>query len=215
VDALADKAEPVAAFLRVRQVRVVRDGGDAGRAAVTVVRRDTLAGREPIPWPNVSAARLSLAEPIPLGVDEAGQWVRVSVPERHIIVAGEPGGGKSVLVSMLVATAAMDPSVRLTLFDGKLVELAVWRNCAERVVGTDLADAIDALRELRAEMDRRYELLLARGLRKFEPSDRVPLHLVALDLCRYRDYAEHDGALSFSGVAAQTIRTTATAHRSA
>src|SRR5207249_601441 len=152
--------------------------GDAGRARVTVVRRETLAGREPICWPNLDAARLSLSEPIPLGVDEAGKWVSVLLPERNMIVGGEPGGGKSVVLSMLVATAAMDPSVRLTLFDGKLVELAVWRRCAQRVVGSDVADAIEALKELQAEMDERYERLLSRGLRKVEPCDEMPLHVV-------------------------------------
>src|SRR5438067_3940128 len=37
---LADEAESIAAILRVREVRVVRDSGDAGRARITVVRRD-------------------------------------------------------------------------------------------------------------------------------------------------------------------------------
>jgi hypothetical protein len=191
VEALADKAESVAAFLRVQQVQVVREAGDAGRASVTVVRRDTLTGREPIPWPNLHAPRLSLTDPIPIGVDETGKVVRVTLPERHVIVGGEPGGGKSVLLSMLVATAAMDPSVGLSLFDGKLVELAVWRRCAQRVVGNDLADAIEALKELQVEMDARYELLLDRGLRKIDPSDpATPLHVVACDLCRGHNYAD-------------------------
>lgn len=39
--------------------------------------------------------------------------------------------------------------------DGKHVELGLWRRAAKRFVGPDLADAIDALGELQAEMDRR------------------------------------------------------------
>src|SRR5205823_8690615 len=41
--------------------------------------------------------------------------------------------------------------------------------------------AIEALKDLQAEMDDRYELLLSRGLRKVEPSADIPLHVVVFD----------------------------------
>ena len=65
------------------------------------------------------------------------------------------------------------PSVTLTLLDGKQVELAPWSGSAEHFVGPDMAGAIDVLKDLCAEMDRRYAVLLSSGLRKIEPGWRL------------------------------------------
>jgi S-DNA-T family DNA segregation ATPase FtsK/SpoIIIE len=106
----------------------------------------------------------------------------MSLPERNVVIGGEPGAGKSVALSMLVATAALDPHVRLSLFDAKLVELAVWREIAERFVGGDPNEAIRFLKELREEMEERYRYLLERKRRKITREDSdFPLHLVAID----------------------------------
>ena len=50
----------------------------------------------------------------------------------------------------------LDPSVRLWLLDGKLVELSAWAPCARRLAGPDVGDAIELLREIREEMEQRY-----------------------------------------------------------
>ena len=112
--------------------------------------------------------------------------------ERNMVVGGEPGGGKSVALSMLVAAAALDPYAHLTLFDGKLVELSMWRGCADHFVGTDLQKALEVLKELRSDMEERYRYLMDSGRRKIgrEDGDRFPLRLVVIDLCRGRDYAD-------------------------
>jgi S-DNA-T family DNA segregation ATPase FtsK/SpoIIIE len=89
-------------------------------------------------------------------VDEEGEIVTLSLPEHNVLFGAEPGGGKSVALSVLVAAFALDPSVTLWLFDGKLVELAPWLDCAHRFVGPDIELAISVLEELRAEMDERY-----------------------------------------------------------
>jgi hypothetical protein len=52
VSALQDAAEAVAAVLGVREVQVTRDRDNARYASVVVVRRDPLAGGDPIPWPE-------------------------------------------------------------------------------------------------------------------------------------------------------------------
>jgi hypothetical protein len=198
---LVDAAERIAAFLRVREVRVVRDRGDAGRAVVTVVRRDPLSEAGSVPWPLLLAARLSLTEPSPVGIDEAGTWVNVVLPWRNLLIGGEPGAGKSVVLALLIAVAALDPSVRLTLLDGKIVELAVWARCAHRYVGVSVEHAVEVLRELRAEMGERYRYLLSKGLRKLEPSDEMPRHVVACDeLAHYTTGAEPKVAREFSAL---------------
>jgi hypothetical protein len=135
VEDLEQAAETAAAFLEVREVRVARDPANARYARVVVVRRDPLAELAATPWPHLAAPELSLWQPVPVGLDEDGQLVTVSLIERNVLIGGEPGGGKSVGQSMLTATAALDPGCELTLLDGKYVELASWVGCAARTVG--------------------------------------------------------------------------------
>ncbi|HET6909104.1 MAG TPA: FtsK/SpoIIIE domain-containing protein [Mycobacteriales bacterium] len=180
VDDLDVASEVLAVALRLRDVVVERDRDNAARARVTLVRRDPLASPAP-PWPKIEAQQLTLWEPIPVGIDETGEPVFMSLAERNVLLGGEPGAGKSVALSMLVATAALDPTVRLHLFDGKLVELAMWRGCADHNVGVSTAHAIDVLRELQVEMDDRYLSLLAQRSRKVTPSSGQPLHVLVVD----------------------------------
>ena len=108
---LIDEAlEPIAAFLGVREVKVVRDRNNARYADIEVVRKDTLSGGKPLAWPWLEQVRTSLWDAIPVGVDEHGQPVAITLPERNMVVGGEPGGGKSVVLSMLCAAAAWTPT---------------------------------------------------------------------------------------------------------
>ncbi|HEY6891384.1 MAG TPA: FtsK/SpoIIIE domain-containing protein, partial [Solirubrobacter sp.] len=175
------RAEELAVCLQAREVRVARDRDNAATGTVTLVRRDPLAQLASVPWPHREAWQLSLWDPVPVGVDELGDTVTISLPERNVLVGGEPGAGKSVALSLLVATAALDPDVRLWLLDGKLVELSAWAPCAQRLAGPDVDEAIAVLRELRTEMDARYRELLARGKRKVTFEDGLPLHLLVCD----------------------------------
>ncbi|MDA0159576.1 FtsK/SpoIIIE domain-containing protein [Solirubrobacter ginsenosidimutans] len=181
LEAVENRAEELAVCLQVREVRIARDADNAATGTVTLVRRDPLAGMKSVPWRCRDAEELSLWEPIPVGVDELGETVTVCLPERNVLLGGEPGAGKSAALSILVATAALDPGVRLWLLDGKLVELSVWAPCAQRLAGPDIDEAIALLRELREEMEARYRELLARGQRKIAREDGLALHLVACD----------------------------------
>jgi hypothetical protein len=138
-------------------VRVQTVKSNAARATVTLVRRDPLTEGTP-DWPNAGKDVLSLWEPIPVGLNEDGEVVAISLVERNLLLGGEPGAGKSVALSALVATAALDETVKLHLFDGKLVELAPWSRCAEHSVGSSTQEAVAVLRELHLEMDSRYPL---------------------------------------------------------
>ena len=179
--ALDARREELAACLRVREVRLERERADAAEVRITLVRRDPFDDVEPIPWPAIEARALSLWEPIPVGVDERGEFVRMRLVERNVLVGGEPGAGKSVALSLLVAAGALDPDTQVWLLDGKLVELAAWAPVAERLVGPDVEQAIDTLRALQREMESRYRELLALGLRKVRREDGLPLHLVVVD----------------------------------
>jgi len=172
-----ESAETIAAAIGVREVRVVRDANNASVAHVSIIMRDALSVAAP-PWPG---PRASLWEAISLGIDEDGNPVSISLPERNLLLGGEPGAGKLAALSLLIASAALDPTVHLTLLDGKQVELAPWAGSADHFVGPDMGGAIEVLKDLCAEMDRRYAVLLDAGLRKIEREGEFGLDVVAID----------------------------------
>jgi DNA segregation ATPase FtsK/SpoIIIE-like protein len=167
----------LAATIGAREIRVLRDPANAALAQFSIIWRDALSMPAP-PWPVPTKG---LWEPVSLGIDEDGNPVHVGLPERNLLLGGEPGAGKSAALSLLIAAAALDPSVHLTLLDGKQVELAPWAGSAEHFVGPDMAAAIGVLKDLCTEMDRRYATLLAAGLRKIKPDGEFGLHVVAID----------------------------------
>jgi S-DNA-T family DNA segregation ATPase FtsK/SpoIIIE len=103
-------------------------------------------------------SRPSMYDPVELGVDEAGQPVRIVLAERNVLVGGEPGGGKSAALNLIVAHAALSNDCRLILIDGKQVEFGLWRDVADTFVGPDPEAAISCLRRLQIEMNARYEV---------------------------------------------------------
>jgi DNA segregation ATPase FtsK/SpoIIIE-like protein len=147
---------------------------------LSIVRRDPF-GVDALPSPMVDVPRTNGWNPIPVGTDEHGRVVLLSLPENNLLVGGLPNAGKSVALSGVVAGFALDPTVDLWLFDGKLVELAAWKSCARCFVGPDIEAAISVLEELRVEMDARYAELLAHQLRKVSPDLGLPLQVVVID----------------------------------
>ena len=79
--------------------------------------------------------------------------VHVTLAERNMLIGGEPGGGKSVALQLVVAHGALSRDCRLILVDGKRVELGLWRDCAHRFIGPSMDDAIDTL-HMAARQDR-------------------------------------------------------------
>ena len=110
---------------------------------------------------SIPVAPLSIWKPIHLGTDELGHRVEVTLAERNMLIGGEPGGGKSVALQLIVAHGALSADCRLILVDGKRVELGLWRDCAERFIGPSIDDAIDTLRWLQDQIDERTELAAA------------------------------------------------------
>ena len=87
----------------------------------------------------------------------------------------------------------------VTLFDPKLVELAVWQGCAARLVGPNVEEAIDVLKALISELDDRYLTLLANRARKVTPGDGLPLHLVVVEeLAFYTNGPDRKASAAFS-----------------
>jgi S-DNA-T family DNA segregation ATPase FtsK/SpoIIIE len=128
---------------------------------------------------------VSMYDPVHLGIDEAGHPVTVTLAERNALLGGEPGGGKSSALNTIVAHAALSADCRLVLIDGKQVEFGLWRQVTDQFVGPDPAAAIACLHRLQAEMDARYDALLAAGLRKVARGSAVPLVMLAIDEVAY------------------------------
>jgi hypothetical protein len=112
-------------------------------------------------------------------VDETGAPVVVRLVEKNLLIGGEPGAGKSAVLSLIAATAALDPDCRLYLLDGKQVELAPWMPSAEALVGPHINEANVLLGHLRNVMEHRYQELLAEGIRKVRRG--LPLHVLICD----------------------------------
>jgi len=170
----------IASSLGVRDVRMAVDPAHQNRVTLTIIRRDPFVSTG-LPCPMLKAKGFDAWAPIPVGVDEEGEIVHLSLVEHNVLLGGEPGSGKSVALSVLVAAFALDAGVCLWLFDGKLVELAAWSTCARRFVGPDIALAISVLEELRVEMEHRYGELLARKVKKVAPGDGLSLHVLVID----------------------------------
>ena len=123
--------------------------------------------------PAVPVFPCSIFDSVHVGMDEYGDQVNIDLAEKNILVGGEPGGGKSVALNLLVAHAALSADCTLILIDGKRVELGPWRACADTFVGPSIDDAISVFRILQAEMNDRYDMLLDCGLRKITREHRA------------------------------------------
>jgi len=106
-----------------------------------------------------------------LGKDIGGQPVVVDLARMpHLLVAGTTGSGKSVGINAMILSLLYksDPSsVRLILVDPKMLELSVYEGIPHLLapVVTDMSKAANALHWCVGEMERRYKLMSALGVR--------------------------------------------------
>jgi DNA segregation ATPase FtsK/SpoIIIE, S-DNA-T family len=137
------------------------------------------AVRPPDTYPAGPA--LSMFDPIYLGVDEFGEPVYARFIYKNLLAGSEPGGGKSGLLNIVAANAALSANARLVLFDGKQVELGMWEDVADEFVVHDVDHAIITLRRLQKVMNNRYTWLKARRRRKVEPGDGMTVIVILID----------------------------------
>ncbi len=108
---------------------------------------------------------------IVLGKDIAGQPVVADLGKMpHLLVAGTTGSGKSVGVNAMILSIlykAKPEDVRFIMIDPKMLELSVYGGIPHLLteVVTDMKDAANALRWCVNEMERRYKLMSALGVR--------------------------------------------------
>ena len=106
-----------------------------------------------------------------LGKDISGRPIVADLAKMpHLLVAGTTGSGKSVALNAMLLSIlykATPQQVRMILIDPKMLELAVYEGIPHLLspVVTDMKEASNALRWCVAEMERRYHLMSALGVR--------------------------------------------------
>jgi len=121
-----------------------------------------------------SASPLTLA----LGKDIAGRPTVADLARMpHLLVAGTTGSGKSVAVNAMVLSLLYKASakdVRMLMIDPKMLELSVYQGIPHLLapVVTDMKEAANGLRWCVAEMERRYKLMSAVGVRNLAGFNR-------------------------------------------
>ncbi|MFA0414822.1 DNA translocase FtsK 4TM domain-containing protein [Vibrio renipiscarius] len=109
-----------------------------------------------------------------LGQDIAGEAVIADIAKMpHVLVAGTTGSGKSVGVNVMILSMlykAGPEDLRFIMIDPKMLELSIYEGIPHLLseVVTDMKDASNALRWCVGEMERRYKLMSAVGVRNLK-----------------------------------------------
>ncbi|NIV18562.1 MAG: cell division protein FtsK [Woeseiaceae bacterium] len=171
VSQIANLSKDIARSLSVVSVRIVE-----------VIPGKSFVGLE---IPNESRALVTLGEilksrayddltsplTLALGKDIGGHSVVADLARMpHLLIAGTTGSGKSVAINAMVLSLlykTQPEQVRLIMVDPKMLELSVYEGIPHLLtpVVTDMKEAANALRWCVAEMDRRYQLMAALGVR--------------------------------------------------
>ena len=108
---------------------------------------------------------------VPLGKDVTGAIISADLRKMpHLLIAGSTGSGKSVAINTIITSILMKShpkDVKLVLIDPKMVELSVYNGIPHLLIPvvTDAKLAANALRKTVKEMERRYKLFAASGVR--------------------------------------------------
>ena len=123
---------------------------------------------------NRSTSKLTMA----LGKDISGKATVADLAKMpHLLVAGTTGAGKSVALNAMILSLlykSKPDDVRLIMIDPKMLELSVYEGIPALLapVVTDMKEAGNALRWCVAEMERRYKLMAALGVRNLSGYNR-------------------------------------------
>lgn len=168
VELATKKKLDIAGGLDVHEVQVFVDripGRSPRMLQVWVADDDPYATKPPV-TPMLDMERLDFWKGFPFGVDARGRIIYLSLIWSSILVGAVPRMGKTFAARLAALAAALDPFVQLIVFDGKggkdwkAFELIAHRyGSGVRSVVVELL--LETLRELQAEMNRRYEALQA------------------------------------------------------
>ena len=170
----------------------------AGRLELWVGRADVSKAR-PAPWPWLRTGGGDIFAPLPFGTDPRGRRVDGHMIEHNWLLGSMPGQGKTSAVRVLVAAAALDPTVEMWLHELKGTgDLDPFEQVSHRFVsGIDdesVAYAAESLKKLRAEVMNR-----AARLKKL-PRDLCPDKKVTREIANRRSLRLHPLLAAFDEV---------------
>ncbi|MDX1403821.1 MAG: DNA translocase FtsK 4TM domain-containing protein [Woeseiaceae bacterium] len=171
VSQISNLAKDLARSLSVVSVRVVEVIPGKSYIGLEIPNEN----RELVTLGEILKSRVydELASPLTLalGKDISGNSVVADLSRMpHLLIAGTTGSGKSVAINAMVLSLlykAKPEHVRLIMVDPKMLELSVYEGIPHLLtpVVTDMKEAANALRWCVGEMDRRYRLMAALGVR--------------------------------------------------
>jgi S-DNA-T family DNA segregation ATPase FtsK/SpoIIIE len=171
VSKITGLAKDIARSLSVVSVRVVEviPGKSVIGLEIPNENREMVTLRDILESPRYTQSRSPVS--LVLGKDISGNPMVVDLAKMpHLLVAGTTGSGKSVslnamLLSMLFKSSPEE--LRLIMIDPKMLELSIYDGIPHLLtpVITDMKEAANSLRWCVAEMDKRYRLMAALGVR--------------------------------------------------
>lgn len=171
---VADKREELAGALR-RPLGCVwpSGGGDHPGHLRIYIGDKPMATAPQTVWPLADGRQIDIFDPFPMFTDEEGRWVTITL-DSHVVIAGASGYGKSVTGRQLACAIALDPRVKVILFDGKISgdfspTQKICHAYHEGVEPDDLDEQLKTLDWLEKEARRR-----SRFLRDLPPEERSP-----------------------------------------
>ncbi|MBK6286540.1 MAG: DNA translocase FtsK 4TM domain-containing protein [Pseudomonadales bacterium] len=185
VNRISNLVKDLARSLAVISVRVVEVIPGKSVVGIEIPNED----REMVMFGDVLSSRAYEASKSPLtlalGNDISGEPVVVDLARMpHLLVAGTTGSGKSVGVNAMLLSLlykSTPAEVRLIMVDPKMLELSVYEGIPHLLtpVITDMKDAANGLRWCVGEMERRYKLMAAMGVRNLAGFNRKVIDAAA------------------------------------
>ena len=171
VSRISNLAKDLARSLAVISVRVVEviPGKTVIGIEIPNEKREIIQLSQVLSSPEFDRASSPLS--MALGHDIVGKPVIVDLAKMpHLLVAGTTGSGKSVGINAMILSLLFKSTpeqVRMIMIDPKMLELSVYDDIPHLLtpVITDMKDAANGLRWCVAEMERRYKLMSALGVR--------------------------------------------------
>ena len=178
VSRITNLAKDLARSLAMISVRVVEVIPGKTTVGIEIPNEDRQIVRfsEVVETPEFDEAKSAVT--IALGHDIGGQPVIADLAKMpHLLVAGTTGSGKSVGVNAMILSVLFKSTpedARLIMIDPKMLELSIYEGIPHLLcpVVTDMKEAANALRWCVAEMERRYKLMSAMGVRNLAGYNR-------------------------------------------
>lgn len=165
VEQVSQRAGRLAAGLRRPADCVWIERGKHEAYLILRVTDQSMAEIEQDEWPLLNQGRVSMFEAFPFGTDYRGEMVKLCLMYVLMIIGAMPRMGKSFSVRLIATAAALDPSCQIDCYNLKggsdYKPLAPvchrWRTGGDS--DEDIAYVMDGLRELKADMLRRYNVI--------------------------------------------------------